>query len=113
MRTFVCVFALLLNVAASSSFRSAAAPSPATAAATSGGPEIDYSKEFEKDWHNEWKHGDYPSYKETYQKDVFPGRAAVVAAEDDQSDGKPGEAGLKGEDVGAYLKHHADGTIER
>merc|ERR1719183_2822051 len=94
------------------------APAPAGAAAPGGAPgpaapEIQYSKEFESDWHKEWKHGDYPSYKETYSKDTFPGRKAVVAAEDVQSDGKPGVAGLKGSDVGAYLKHHSDGTIDR
>jgi len=77
-------------------------------------PEIQYdNKEFGKDWHKEWKNGDFPSYKETYSKDTFPGRKAVVAAEDIQSDGKPGVAGLSGPHVGAYLKHSKDGTIER
>jgi len=95
------------------------APSPASASAPEGeghpvGQEIKYDDEqFKKEWHNEWRHGDFPSYKETYSKDTFPGRKAVVAAEDDQSDGKPGAAGLKGADVGAYLKAHEDGTIDR
>mmetsp|Transcript_63217 Transcript_63217/g.99878 ORF Transcript_63217/g.99878 Transcript_63217/m.99878 type:complete len:108 (+) Transcript_63217:76-399(+) len=107
MRTFACFFALLLSVAATASLRSAVS-------APEGGQEIKYDeKQFKESWHNEWRQGDFPSYKETYSKDTFPGRAAVVAAEDDQSDGKPGEAGLKGADVGAYLKHHEDGTIER
>jgi len=75
--------------------------------------EIKYDKKkFAKDWHKEWKHGDVPSYKETYSKDTFPGRKAVVAAEDAQSDGKPGPAGLAGP-VGAHLKHSADGSITR
>merc|ERR1719254_15866 len=119
MRTFLGVFALLFTVAVGASLRFAEAPAPSAAAAPGGAPpaeggDIQYEQDlFKKDWHNEWKHGDYPSYKETYQQDVFPGRAAVVAAEDDQSDGKPGAAGLKGSDVGAYLKHHSDGTIER
>merc|ERR550537_1344073 len=71
------------------------------------------NKEFESDWHTEWKEGDYPSYRETYSDHTFPGRAAVVAAEDTQSDGEPGVAGLTGPYVGAYLKHKSDGTIER
>merc|ERR1719240_1863514 len=76
--------------------------------------QIQYDDEqFKKEWHNEWKHGDYPSYKETYTQHTFPGRAAIVAEEDDQSDGIPGSAGLSGPDVGAYIKHHPDGTIER
>jgi len=75
--------------------------------------EIKYDKKkFAKDWHKEWKHGDVPSYKETYSKDTFPGRKAVVAAEDSQSDGKPGPAGITGP-VGAHLKHSKDGTITR
>jgi len=77
-------------------------------------PEIQYDdKKFGKDWHKEWKNGDFPSYKKTYSKDTFPGRKAVVAAEDVQSDGKPGVAGLSGPHVGAYLKHAKDGTIAR
>jgi len=77
-------------------------------------PEIQYDdKKFGKDWHKEWKNGDFPSYKKTYSKDTFPGRKAVVAAEDVQSDGKPGVAGLSGPHVGAYLKHAKDGKIDR
>merc|ERR1719254_27074 len=120
MRSIVLA-SILGAVTAYGGLRAAMLAAPAPAAAGAPGapgapaePEIQYeNKEFEKDWHNEWRHGDFPSYKETYSKDTFPGRAAVVAAEDDQSDGKPGQAGLKGEDVGAYLKHHEDGTIER
>merc|ERR1719262_2155229 len=110
MRTFL-VAALLCSAAAYSGLR--AAPAPAAPGAPAA-PEIQYeNKEFEKDWHNEWKHGDFPSYKKTYSEDTFPGRAAVVAAEDTQSDGKPGTAGLTGAHVGAYLKASSDGTIER
>merc|ERR1719408_914961 len=112
------LLAALFGAAAASSLR--AAPAPAAAGAPAGAPgapaepEIQYeNKEFEKDWHNEWKDGDFPSYKKTYSEDTFPGRAAVVAAEDVQSDGKPGVAGLSGANVGAYLKHNSDGTIER
>merc|ERR1719240_806514 len=90
-----------------------AAPAPAAAGAPGapgapGGPEIQYHKDFEEDWGNEWKHGDFPSYKKTYSENTFPGRQAVVAAEDVQSDGKPGSAGLSGSNVGAYLKHSKD-----
>merc|ERR1719272_1568185 len=72
-------------------------------------PKIKFDeKKFAKDWHTEWKHGDFPSYKETYSKDTYPGRKAIVAAEDAQSDGKVGPAGLSGPDVGAYLKVEPD-----
>jgi len=43
-----------------------------------GGPT--YSKDFKEDWHNEWKHGDFPSWKTTYPK-------AALKFEDRQSDG--------------------------
>merc|ERR1719409_1683634 len=120
MRAFV-VAALLGSVAAYSSLRAQNLGAPAPAAAGAPGapgapaePEIQYeNKEFEKDWHNEWKHGDFPSYKKTYSENTFPGRKAVVAAEDTQSDGMPGTAGLSGANVGAYLKHNKDGTIDR
>ena len=46
--------------------------------------------------------------KETYSKDTYPGRDAIVAAEDAQSDGEVGPAGLSGPDVGAYLKVEPD-----
>jgi len=46
--------------------------------------EIKYEKKkFAKDWHNEWKHGKFPSWKETYPKAALP-------YEDRQSDGKIG-----------------------
>merc|ERR1719453_526574 len=36
-------------------------------------PQIKFdAKEFEKDWHTEWKHGDFPSYKETYSIRYIP-----------------------------------------
>merc|ERR1712070_646021 len=38
-------------------------------------------KAFKKDWHTEWKNGDFPSWKETYP-------AAALPYEDRQSDGK-------------------------
>jgi len=104
---------------ASSLVQTAAKPEAKEAATKAAGkdakvPEIQYdNKKFEKDWHNEWKNGDHPGYKDTYSKDTFPGRKAVVAAEDIQSDGKPGVAGFSGPHVGAYLKHSKDGTIER
>merc|ERR1719504_503825 len=107
MMRAILLASLLGATAAHAGFMLAAAPAPAAA-------EIQYAnKEFEKDWHQEWKHGDFPSYKKTYSEDTFPGRAAVVAAEDTQSDGKPGVSGLEGANVGAYLKHHEDGRIER
>merc|ERR1740115_131961 len=109
MRSFLV---LTLVGAATASFLRAA-PAPAAAGAPAE-PEIQYAnKEFKEDWGNEWKHGDFPSYKKTYSEDTFPGRKAVVAAEDVQSDGKPGSAGLSGQHVGAYLKSKPDGTIER
>merc|ERR1740130_2673948 len=105
------LIACLLSAVTSSSLR--AAPAPAAAGAPAE-PEIQYAnKEFAKDWHKEWKQGDFPGYKQTYSENTLPGRAAVVAAEDVQSDGKPGTAGLSGAHVGAYLKHDKDGKIER
>merc|ERR1712072_731395 len=44
------------------------------------GPEYDENA-FKKDWHKEWKNGDFPSWKETYPKAALP-------YEDRQSDGK-------------------------
>jgi len=68
-----------------------------------GGIQYD-DKEFKKEWHNEWQHGEYPSYKNTYNsKGTFPGIKAIVAAADSQSDGKI-SPGLTGPNVGAYLK---------
>merc|ERR1719428_2403296 len=107
----------VFTVAAYSNLRATmiAAPAPASAGAPGAPgpaePQIQHDEEaYKKDWHTEWSNGDYPSYKKTYSEDTFPGRAAVVAAEDSQSDGKPG---LTGAHVGAYLKHEDDGTIER
>merc|ERR1719453_2481404 len=60
-----------------------AAPAPAAAGAP-GGPEIEYSKDFEADWHKEWAHGDFPSWKKVIKVD------GVEKFEDRQSDGKPG-----------------------
>jgi len=69
-----------------------------------GGIQYD-DKKFKKEWRQEWSNGDYPSYKKTYSEDTFPGRKAVVAAEDSQSDGKPcNHCGLTGPNVGAFLK---------
>merc|ERR1719440_2070200 len=69
--------------------QASAAPAPAAAGAPGapgapGGPEIQYSKGFEDDWHNEWKHGDFPSWKKVIK---VPG---VEKFEDRQSDGVPG-----------------------
>merc|ERR1719267_380202 len=66
-----------------------AAPAPAAAGAPGapgapGGPEIEYSKDFEDDWHKEWKHGDFPSWKKVIKVD------GIEKFEDRQSDGKPG-----------------------
>merc|ERR1719183_2109217 len=63
----------------------AAAPVPAPAGAPGPGaaPEIQYSKKFEDDWHKEWKHGDYPSWKKVIDVD------GIEKFEDRQSDGKP------------------------
>merc|ERR1740117_1411251 len=41
---------------------------------------MEYSKDFKEDWHNEWEHGDFPSWKTTYPK-------AALKFEDRQSDG--------------------------
>merc|ERR1719316_2437581 len=65
------------------------APAPAAAGAPGapgapGGPEIQYSKAFEDDWHNEWKHGDFPSWKKVIKVD------GIEKFEDRQSDGVPG-----------------------
>merc|ERR1719453_205073 len=69
--------------------QASAAPAPAAAGAPGapgapGGPEIQYSKGFEDDWHNEWKHGDFPSWKKVIKVDGIEGW------EDRQSDGVPG-----------------------
>merc|ERR1719284_1278301 len=66
-----------------------AAPAPAAAGSPGapgapGGPEIQYSKDFQEDWHNEWRHGDFPSWKKVIKVDGIEGW------EDRQSDGKPG-----------------------
>merc|ERR1719460_1964265 len=66
-----------------------AAPAPAAAGAPGapgapGTPEIQYSKDFKEDWHNEWRNGDYPSWKKVIKVDGIEGW------EDRQSDGKPG-----------------------
>lgn len=71
-----------------------------------GGIQYD-DKKFKKAWRQEWRNGDYPSYKKTYSENTFPGRKAIVAASDSQSDGKPSPA-LQGPNVGAYLKLHQD-----
>merc|ERR1740117_884868 len=62
----------------------AAAGGPAGAPGAPGAPEIQYSKDFEDDWHKEWKHGDFPSWKKVIKVD------GVEKFEDRQSDGKPG-----------------------
>merc|ERR1719191_432591 len=107
MRAFV-IASLICTAAAYSSLRAQqiGAPAPAAAGAPGGAPgapaepEIQYkNKDFEEDWHNEWKHGNFPSYKKTYSKDTFPGQQAVVAKEDSQSDGQP-SPGLTGSEVG-------------
>merc|ERR1719443_2529276 len=63
-----------------------AAPAPAAAGAPGapGTPEIQYSKDFKEDWHNEWKNGDFPSWKKVIKVD------GIEKFEDRQSDGKPG-----------------------
>jgi len=70
----------------SRSWRPVAATPPATglAADTKDAPEVKYSKKFEKDWHKEWKHGDFPSWKKVIKVD------GIEKWEDRQSDGKPG-----------------------
>lgn len=69
-----------------------------------GGIQYD-DKKFKKEWRQEWSNGDYPSYKKTYSENTFPGRKAIIAASDSQSDGKPSSA-LEGPNIGAYLKLH-------
>merc|ERR1719230_340068 len=91
--------------------RGLAEPSETTAAGV-GKVTAATQKGYMGDWGEEWKPGNHPGYKQTYSEHVFPGRAAVVASEDSQSDGKP-SPGLTGANQGAYLKANADGTIER
>merc|ERR1719440_144910 len=62
----------------------AGAPDAAASPAAAAGPEIEYAKEFEDDWHKEWKHGDYPAWHKVIQVDGIKGWM------DRQSDGKPG-----------------------
>merc|ERR1719436_1170567 len=52
---------------------------------------------YDENWHNEYEHGDFPRYEETYNQ----GKLAKKH-EDSQSDGKP-SPGLTGKDVGAYI----------
>eukprot|EP00747_Dinoflagellata_sp_TGD_P104295 gnl/TRDRNA2_/TRDRNA2_169217_c0_seq12.p1 gnl/TRDRNA2_/TRDRNA2_169217_c0~~gnl/TRDRNA2_/TRDRNA2_169217_c0_seq12.p1 ORF type:complete len:104 (+),score=22.96 gnl/TRDRNA2_/TRDRNA2_169217_c0_seq12:93-404(+) len=44
----------------------AAAPAPGPAPGP-GGPGMFNLDEFATEWHHEWRHGDYPDYKQTYQ----------------------------------------------
>mmetsp|Transcript_52695 Transcript_52695/g.83623 ORF Transcript_52695/g.83623 Transcript_52695/m.83623 type:complete len:221 (+) Transcript_52695:52-714(+) len=65
--------------------QTAAAPAPATAAApASSDSDMSYSAKYKDDWHEEWKHGNYPSWKKTIDVD------GIEKYEDRQSDGKPG-----------------------
>jgi len=75
-----------------------------------GGIQYD-DKKFKNEWRKEWDNGDYPSYKKTYSKETFPGRKAIVAAADSQSDGKI-SPGLTGPNVGAYLKPPSTHLLE-
>lgn len=75
-----------------------------------GGIQYD-DKKFKKEWRQEWSNGNYPSYKKTYSENTFPGRKAIIAAADSQSDGKPSPA-LEGPKVGAYLKLHEDSYLK-
>merc|ERR1719240_89778 len=106
---------LLVEVVVAGILRAAPAPASAAAPGPAPGPAPDLPgpyayNEYGEDWANEWKHGDYPSWKETYPKDGFPGRHSITP--DHQSDGRPTPA-LTGPHVGAYLKHSEDGTIRR
>eukprot|EP00747_Dinoflagellata_sp_TGD_P166822 gnl/TRDRNA2_/TRDRNA2_190212_c0_seq1.p1 gnl/TRDRNA2_/TRDRNA2_190212_c0~~gnl/TRDRNA2_/TRDRNA2_190212_c0_seq1.p1 ORF type:complete len:292 (+),score=70.62 gnl/TRDRNA2_/TRDRNA2_190212_c0_seq1:34-909(+) len=68
------------------------APAPAAAAASPAGPTADkgrYSEKlYAKDWHEEWKHGDFPSYTRTHTRGDL-----LKHFMDSQSDGKPSPAG--------------------
>eukprot|EP00747_Dinoflagellata_sp_TGD_P104294 gnl/TRDRNA2_/TRDRNA2_169217_c0_seq11.p2 gnl/TRDRNA2_/TRDRNA2_169217_c0~~gnl/TRDRNA2_/TRDRNA2_169217_c0_seq11.p2 ORF type:complete len:108 (+),score=23.17 gnl/TRDRNA2_/TRDRNA2_169217_c0_seq11:80-403(+) len=96
MRTLAVVFALACVFAAQAeNLRNppnavhlaaegrAAAPGPAPGPAGPGGPGMFNLDEFANEWHHEWRHGDYPDYKQTYQNG---GNAAKF--EDRQSDQK-------------------------
>merc|ERR1719247_1992624 len=100
--TFILVALFSTSIANSAFLEKPKAEKPKAAAPAA--PKIQYDdNKFKQDWHSEWKNGDFPSYKKTYSKNTFPGRDAVVAAEDAQSDGKI-SPGLTGPNVGAYLK---------
>merc|ERR1719247_3334522 len=100
--TFILVALFSTSIANSAFLEKPKAEKPKAAAPAA--PKIQYDDgKFKQDWHSEWKNGDFPSYKKTYSKNTFPGREAVVAAEDAQSDGKI-SPGLTGPNVGAYLK---------
>merc|ERR1719218_203189 len=101
-----------------------AAPAPAAAGAPGapgapGGPEIQYSKDFEDDWHNEWQHGDFPSWKkvikvkgiegwEDRQSDGVPGLLQANAAPAPAAAGAPGAPGAPGGPEIQYSKDFED-----
>mmetsp|Transcript_60840 Transcript_60840/g.156822 ORF Transcript_60840/g.156822 Transcript_60840/m.156822 type:complete len:111 (+) Transcript_60840:89-421(+) len=99
----VLVLALLAFGADAAVLRRARAePAPAPVLAPSSAPPaIKFEHEgFKKDWGEEWRAGDFPSYKETHSKTWR--HDDVASMEDSQSDGKP-SPGLTGDKVGAYL----------
>mmetsp|Transcript_94044 Transcript_94044/g.186452 ORF Transcript_94044/g.186452 Transcript_94044/m.186452 type:complete len:105 (+) Transcript_94044:62-376(+) len=85
------VGAALVAVGLGSHLRATPAP---TAGAHTGFDHDQYGD----DWGNEWKSGNFPSYKKTQKKTYFNS----ADYEDSQSDGKPSK-GLTGDKVGAYL----------
>merc|ERR1719498_967069 len=81
------LLAAMLSLSAQALYLRDAGPAPAPAGAPGAAPGpagMEYSKGFEDDWHKEWKHGDYPSWKKVIKVD------GIEKFEDRQSDGKPG-----------------------
>jgi len=80
--------------AAAASTAAPAAAAPASKDPTNSANAYDH-KQYNKDWHNEYKHGNSPSWKETM-------KGSDQHKADSQSDGKP-SPGLTGDKVGAHL----------
>merc|ERR1719389_502520 len=96
MRVLTVVMLALATGSAQRAFLSVdevgGAPAPAGAGAPGApGPAGKYDLEaFKTEWHTEWRHGDFPDYKETHT-DTWQFNPAQKW-EDSQSDQKPSEA---------------------
>mmetsp|Transcript_114664 Transcript_114664/g.370520 ORF Transcript_114664/g.370520 Transcript_114664/m.370520 type:complete len:107 (+) Transcript_114664:74-394(+) len=99
MRGFLLA-CMLLAVCAGSSFLERTSGLAAQAPAATNHYETGHFDHaaFKEEWGNEWRHGNFPSYKKTQKPTYFKARDF----QDSQSDGKP-SPGLTGPDVGAYL----------